>query len=132
MELRFGERISGLTADGTELHALVFNETEVRAAAGLTMVLGAVAFSYAYFAAEYVPLQIVSTLFLVEFLTRLTLGLGYSPMGAVARVMTRRHGQPGQRGCPMQTTCPYSHRVHRPALRRDELAAFHPRPHFRK
>lgn len=90
MELSFGQRISGLTADGTELHAAVFNETEVRAAAGLTMVLGAVAFGYAYFAAEYVPLQIVSTLFLVEFLTRLTLGLRYSPMGALARVITRR------------------------------------------
>ena len=31
-----GERISGLTVDGKELHAAVFNENEVRAAAGLT------------------------------------------------------------------------------------------------
>jgi hypothetical protein len=90
MELAFGQRISGLTADGKELHAAVFNENEVRAAAGLTMVIGAVAFSYAYFAANYVPLQVVTTVFFVEFLTRLTVGLRYSPMGLVARAMTLR------------------------------------------
>jgi hypothetical protein len=90
MELTFGQRISGLTADGTELQAAVFDENQVRAAAGLTMVLGAVAFSYAYFAAQYIPLQAVSTLFFVEFLVRLTFGLRYSPMGVIARVMTLR------------------------------------------
>jgi hypothetical protein len=91
MDLSFGQRISGLAADGTELRAAVFNENEARAAAGLTMVLGAVAFGYAYFAAEYVPLQVVSTLFFVEFLVRLTAGLRYSPMGVIARAMTLRH-----------------------------------------
>ena len=90
MELSFGQRISGLSADGRELHAAVFNENEVRAAAGLTMVLGAVAFSFAYFDGQYVPLQVVSTLFFVEFLTRLTAGLRYSPMGVIARAMTLR------------------------------------------
>jgi hypothetical protein len=84
----FGQRISGLTVDGRELHAAVFNENEVRAAAGLTLVIGAVAFSYAYFAANYVPLQVVTTVFFVEFLTRLTFGLRRSPMGLIARAMT--------------------------------------------
>ena len=68
----------------------MFDENQVRAAAGLTMVLGAVAFSYAYFDAQYVPLQAVSTLFFVEFLTRLTFGIRYSPMGVIARAMTLR------------------------------------------
>ena len=90
MGLNFG-RNSGLAADGTELHAAVVDENQVRAAAGLTMVLGAVAFGYAYFEAQYVPLQVVSTLFFVEFLTRLMLGLRYSPMGVAARSMTLRH-----------------------------------------
>jgi uncharacterized protein DUF4395 len=90
MELTFGQRISGLTADGTELQAAVFDENQVRAAAGLTMVLGAVAFSYAYFDAQYIPLQAVSTLFFVEFLARLTVGLRYSPTGVIARAMTLR------------------------------------------
>src|SRR5918994_1797862 len=92
MALSFGEHISGLAADGTELHAPVFNENEVRAAAGLTMVLGAVAFAYAYFDQQYVPLQVVSSFFFVEFLSRLTIGLHHSPVGLVSRVLT--HGLP--------------------------------------
>ena len=90
MELSFGQRISGRTVDGAELHAAVVDENQVRAAAGLTMVLGAVAFSYAYFDAQYIPLQAVSTLFFVEFLARLTVGLRYSPIGVIARAMTLR------------------------------------------
>jgi hypothetical protein len=86
----FGQRLAGLTADGRELHAPVFDENQVRAAAGLTMVIGAVAFSYAYFAENYVPLQVVSTLFFVEFLIRVTTGIRYSPTGVIARVMMLR------------------------------------------
>lgn len=84
---RFGQRISGLVVNGQELRAPVFNENEVRAAAGLTMVIGAVAFSYAYFTHQYIPLQVVTTFFFVDFLIRLTLGLRRSPIGAVARAM---------------------------------------------
>ena len=68
----------------------VVNENAVRAAAGLTMVTGAVAFSYAYFDKQYVPLQVVASLFSVEFLIRVTVGLRYSPFGALARAMTLR------------------------------------------
>ena len=66
----------------------VFNETEVRAAAGLTMVTGAVAFGYAYFDKQYVPLQVVASLFFVEFLIRVTVGLRCSPFGVLAHAMT--------------------------------------------
>jgi hypothetical protein len=68
----------------------LFNENEVRAAAGLTMVAGAVAFSYAYFDKQYIPLQVVASLFFVEFMIRVTVGLRYSPFGALAHAMTRR------------------------------------------
>jgi hypothetical protein len=88
VELSFGQRIPGLARNGRELHAAVFNENEVRAAAGLTMVTGAIAFSYAYFDKQYAPLQIVATLFFVEFLIRVTVGLRYSPFGLVARALT--------------------------------------------
>ena len=76
------ERITAITDDGTELHAAVFDEHQVRAAAGLTMVAGAVAFAFAYFDRNYTPLQVVTCVFFVEFLIRLTLGLRYSPAGA--------------------------------------------------
>jgi hypothetical protein len=65
------------------------NEREVRAAAGITMAVGAVAFGYAYFAKQYVPLQVAATLFFVEFLVRITAGIRHSPVGRVARAMTR-------------------------------------------
>jgi hypothetical protein len=91
MNLSFGQRISGVAANGTELHAPVFDENQVRAAAGLTMVMGAVAFGFAYFDASYVLLQVVSTVFFVEFLVRVTTGIQYSPVGLVARVMTLSH-----------------------------------------
>jgi len=89
LALAFGQRISGLTADGKELHAAVFNENEVRAAAGLTMVTGAVAFSYAYFDKDYTPLRIVAAFFFLEFFVRITAGLRWSPVGVVAYLMTR-------------------------------------------
>jgi hypothetical protein len=91
MQYTYGQVIAGLTEDGKELRAGVFNEHEVRAAAGLTMVIGAVGFVYAYFAKEYVPLRIVTTIFFVEFLIRVTAGLRYSPMGLVAQWLTQRH-----------------------------------------
>jgi hypothetical protein len=88
MHLHFGQRISGLSIGGKELRAPVFNEHEVRAAAGITMVVGAVAFSYAYFAENYVPLQLAASLFFIEFLVRVTIGIRYSPVGVIARAMT--------------------------------------------
>ena len=87
---RYGQHISGLTVDGKELRAGVFNENQVRAAAGLTMVIGAVAFSYAYFTHLYIPLQAVASFFFVEFLIRVTVGIQYSPTGIVAHAITRR------------------------------------------
>ena len=86
-----GQHISGLTVDGKELKAAVVNESQVRAAAGLTMAAGAVALALAYFDRQYVLLQVVSVLFAVEFLTRITVGIRYSPFGVLAHLMTRRN-----------------------------------------
>jgi len=66
------------------------NENAARAAAGLTMVTGAVAFSYAYFDKQYAPLQVVASLFFLEFLVRVTIGLRHSPFGALAHAITLR------------------------------------------
>ena len=86
----YGQPFQGLTHNGQALQAGVFNEHAVRAAAGVTMVLGAVAFVYAYFDKVYVPIQIVTTLFFVEFLVRVTAGFQYSPLGLVSRWLTKR------------------------------------------
>jgi Domain of unknown function (DUF4395) len=83
----FGIAMEGLLVDGRSVTAGVFNEHQVRAAAGLTMVIGAVAFVYAYFAKQYLPIQLVTTFFFVEFLMRVTLGLQFSPVGQVAKLL---------------------------------------------
>jgi hypothetical protein len=88
LNLTYGEQIVGLTVGGRPVRATVFNENELRAAAGLTLVLGAVAFCYAYLAKVQLPIQAVTTLFFVEFLARVTLGLRFSPVGVAARVLT--------------------------------------------
>jgi hypothetical protein len=90
----YGQRVPGLTVNGKELEAGVVNENEVRAAAGITLVIAAVAFGYAYFTHLYIPLQAVASFFFLEFLIRVTAGIQYSPTGIVAHAMTRR--QPPQ------------------------------------
>jgi hypothetical protein len=87
MAVMYGERLDGLTPDGRVLHAGVFDENQVRAAAGLTMVIGAVAFCFAYFDKQYTPLQVVTTFFFVEFLVRVSAGLRYSPIGWLSKLL---------------------------------------------
>lgn len=86
----FGETIENLVVAGKPVKAGVFNENEVRAAAGLTMVMGAVAFVYAYFAQVYLPIQVVTLLFFIDFALRVSLGLKYSLVGQLARPLARR------------------------------------------
>ena len=100
MDRTYGQVISGIAADGTELQSGVFNEHEVRAAAGITMVVGAVAFVFAYFDENYLPLQVVATFFFFEFLIRVTLGLRYSPAGVAARFLTSAIRRTGCRRSP--------------------------------
>ena len=76
---------------GDAVPAAVVDEHRVRAAAGLTMAAGGVAFAYAYFRQLYWPLQAASSLFAVEFLVRVTGGLRRSPFGLIAGLLTRRH-----------------------------------------
>ena len=87
----YGQRIEGLSVDGREVHAGVFNENEVRAAAGLTMVIGAVAFVLALTEQIYIPLQLTTIFFFVEFSIRVTAGLQHSPLGRISHFLVRRH-----------------------------------------
>jgi hypothetical protein len=76
--------------DGKELHAAAVNEHQARAAAGVMMALGAVAFVYANFDKLFWPIRTTSALLSVDFLVRVTAGLERSPSGLVAGWMTRR------------------------------------------
>ncbi len=86
----YGQPLYGQAPQGTALRAGVFNEHEVRAAAGLTMALGTAAFVWAYFVQVYVPIQVVTTVFFVEFLVRVLFGFQYSPVRFAVRWMTSR------------------------------------------
>jgi hypothetical protein len=86
----FGEALEGLAVEGRPVVAGVFDERQVRAAAGLTLALGAVAFAYAALAKEYAPIQLVTVFFFAEFALRVGLGLRYSPIGQLARLLTAR------------------------------------------
>jgi hypothetical protein len=88
--LRYGRVIPGLTHNGTPVRAGVFDEVEVRVAAGLTMALGGTAFAYANWGKVFGPIKAVTAFFLVDFLIRVTVGLPYSPTGVVARLLTWR------------------------------------------
>lgn len=89
----FGETIEGLDPDGMPVRAPVFDEHRVRAAAGLSLALGAVAFAYAALAQVYAPIQAVTVLFFAEFALRLVGGLKWSPLGLAAGWLVRR-GRP--------------------------------------
>lgn len=89
---RFGDTIEGLSVDGRPVHAAVFDENVVRAAAGLTLALGALAFGCAAFAKVYAPIQAVTVLFFAEFGLRLLGGLRLAPLGLVAQRLVRRRG----------------------------------------
>ena len=84
---RITERHAG---DRGEMHAPAVNEHQARAAAGITMALGAVAFVYANFEKLFWPIRTVSAFFFVDFLVRVTAGLERSPSGFVAGWMARR------------------------------------------
>jgi hypothetical protein len=90
----YGQVVPDLTHHGREVRAGVFNETQVRVAAGLTLALAAAAFGYANFGQVFGPIKVVTAFFFVDFSIRVTLGLGSSPTGVVAGWLTRR--QPPQ------------------------------------
>ena len=88
----YGEVVEGLTVEGRPYPAGVFDERQVRAAAGITLVLGSVAFAFAALGKEYLPIRAVTSFFALEFLLRVAFGLGGSPVGRLARLLVR--GQP--------------------------------------
>jgi hypothetical protein len=83
-----GEHIEGLTHEGQPVRAAVFNEVQVRAAAGITLAVGTVAFCYAYFNHQFIPIRAVAIWYFFDFLIRITIGLKYSPTGVLAKALT--------------------------------------------
>ena len=85
-----GQRVDAVMPDGTPFRAPVYDEHEVRAAAGITLAAATVAFCYAYFDHEFLLIKAVSTFFFVEFLVRVFVGVQYSPTGLLSRALLWR------------------------------------------
>ena len=90
MSRTYGEVVPGLTHHDAPVRAGVFNEVQVRVAAGLTLALAATAFACANFAQVFGPIKVVTAVFLVDFTLRVTVGLHASPTGLLAGWLTRR------------------------------------------
>ena len=88
----YGQVISGLAHNGKPVQAAVFNDNQVRAAAGMALVLATIALLYGRFGEYYLPMQVISTFLFIEFLIRVTIGIQYSPLGVLAGWMVQRKG----------------------------------------
>lgn len=89
LQARYGERIPDLIHNGRTLQAGVFDEHAIRAASGVALVLASVALAYAYFDANYLPMQLITAGFFIEFVLRVAFGLRYAPVGALGVWMAR-------------------------------------------
>ncbi|EHR73398.1 hypothetical protein BurJ1DRAFT_4612 [Burkholderiales bacterium JOSHI_001] len=90
MNLVFGESIPGLVMQGRPVRGTVFNEQQVRAAAGITLALATGAFVQAWLAQRYLPIQVVTVFFALEFALRCAFGLRASPVGWLAGKLVAR------------------------------------------
>ena len=85
---RFAESLPGLEINGKPAPYPVVNERAVRATAGLTLFVAAVAFAYAFLAREYTPIKLVTTLLFFDFSIRMFTGLTpLSPFGVLGSLL---------------------------------------------
>lgn len=90
MKLAFGQSISGLVLQGRPVRGAVFNEQQVRAAAGITLAMATFAFVQAWLAQHYAPIQAVTVFFALEFALRSAFGMRASPVGWLAGRLVAR------------------------------------------
>jgi hypothetical protein len=85
-----GEIIPDLKINGHPAPYPVVNERAVRATAGLMLIAAVVAFSLAYFMNYFLPLKIITPIFLVDFTARVFTGVDrFSPFGMLGTMLVR-------------------------------------------
>lgn len=88
--LMCGEIIPDLAINGNLAPYPVVNERAVRATAGLMLIVAVMAFSLAYFMSYFVPLKIVTPVFLADFIIRVFTGVSrFSPFGMLGTMLVR-------------------------------------------
>jgi len=86
---QFGETIPGLKIHGEDAPYPVLDEREVRAAAGVMLVLAGSAFFLALLAKQYYLLQAFVLLFTLEFFIRVVVNPYYAPIFAIGRLLVK-------------------------------------------
>lgn len=84
--LTFGQTIPGLKIDDQDAPYPVMNDREVRAIAGIMLILGVIAFSFAFFHQNFLPLKVVVVLFFLDFTWRVIFGTKLSLIAIMARL----------------------------------------------
>lgn len=85
----YGIEIPDLTIHGEPAPYPVYNEREIRAAAGLMFVTAFFTFMYTWFTRDFSLLWYVVPLFWIDFLIKVLWGGEYSPFGILGAMMVR-------------------------------------------
>ncbi len=86
----FGQRFQDLEVYGRPAPYPVVNERAFRATAGLMLIVAVVAFSFAIFDKNFLPIKIVIPLFLYDFAVRQFTGLTpLSPFGVLGTLLVK-------------------------------------------
>ncbi len=85
-KIQFGEIIPNLKLYGEEANYPVLNERDARAAAGIMLVLGGIAFALALLLKNFTLIRIFVIVFAIEFGTRVLINPNYAPFYALGRL----------------------------------------------
>lgn len=87
---RYGQFIPGLRIDDEEISYGVVNEREVRAAAGIMLLIGLSTFWYITVTGDYTPIYFVVPLFWLDFFLKSVINTQYSIFGFIAGFIVRK------------------------------------------
>lgn len=86
----FGEIIPGLIIHGKPAPYPVVNEREVRAVAGIMLVIAMFSFFQAFYLQELLYLKVTVIMFLIEFFLKTILGTRFSIFGLIVRPIIKK------------------------------------------
>lgn len=87
---KYGTIVPDLKINGKPAPYPVLNERQVRAGAGIMLVLGIFAFSQAFFEQNFLPLKFVVVFFFIDFFAKVVVGTRFSPVGFIAGLIVRK------------------------------------------
>ncbi|MBT3464382.1 DUF4395 domain-containing protein, partial [archaeon] len=86
---QFGKIVPGLEIDGKSVDYAVVNERDARAGAGIMVAIAAIAFAQAFLLKEYIWIDVLVLLFLVEFAIRI-INPSIAPFYAMGSFIVRK------------------------------------------